>query len=163
MMGNADLKLEEQEESRPIERYVRQSRRPSTQRTWTCSLLSNFRFSCRMKSFRYLQTVQLKQAEVRLRLTECGKRRRVFDCEICQNGSMNSRNARIQIVKSAGARKLRALFAEGMATYHARKIGDTITADNKIISEEGGREYNIVMLVLWYKIWLLIGFGVTHV
>ena len=45
-------------------------------------------------------------------------------------------------MKSAGARTLRELFAEGilkvkMAIYHATKFGDKITADRKILNEEG--------------------------
>ena len=40
----------------------------------------------KMKLFMYQQTVQLKQAGVRLWMTECGTRRRVIDCETCLNG-----------------------------------------------------------------------------
>ena len=47
----------------------------------------------RRQHFLYEQTVQLKQAEVRLRVTERCKRRRVIASEMCLNGDRNSRKA----------------------------------------------------------------------
>ena len=43
--------------------------------------------------FLYPQTVQLKQADVWLRVTEYGKRHRAINCETCLNGWRNLRKA----------------------------------------------------------------------
>ena len=124
-------------------RYTQQSKRPSTWRIWTCSLLCNSSrilqpyhilvfsaknvgilmnwekegqsitkldwgwkkvfltirtFSCHLshkdlpktKSFLYHQTVQVKQAEGRLGVTECGKWRRLIAC-VCVVGGIYGR------------------------------------------------------------------------
>ena len=65
------------------------------------SPLANRTISCQLshqelpttKSFLYHQTVQFEQSEVRLPVTECGKRCRVIDCEMCLFGQTNLRKA----------------------------------------------------------------------
>ena len=64
---------------------------PHANRTISCQL--SHQELPTTKSFLYHQTVQLEQSEVRLPVTECGKRCRVIDCEMCLFGQTNLRKA----------------------------------------------------------------------